>query len=263
MYDACFDRPSILDYKFADMFWAVTNIYDAIFYNFTEVQDQSISRTPSTDYACTNFSISHIINISNFLEWSDDLTRWEDLWNKSLEKGIADVKTGAYLQDILKFMKTLGYIAWYAVVNWKDEICQSIFSKRLIYTGTNKCNWEETRRTGIFTPWESYWHCFCGIWFDKQGMICRNSYDDDWGNNWHFTILWKDLDKLFTTYSIIDMENQDAITKKKIEADNQSKKIANDYGIISDKRPQDNITREEIAIAFGRLISLLQSKGLI
>lgn len=259
--DACIDLPRTTDYMFDEMMGASINPVSKVEHKRTIVQDQGIDRDPSTKYACTCFSGSHIVNELNAIEESFLSIAWETLWGEALQHG-AGIGVGWYLQKAIDLMRELGYISGYSVVSSLDSIKNALYINQLIYTGTNKCDWSKTRETNIFTPGTSYWHAFCIVWYDDttEMLTAKNSYWEDKYDQGYFYIPYSHIDKLFTMYAVVDAGNKDLILNHKANMDDKMIRLTVEKGIMNGTNMNANITRREMAIVIGRLITMLQSE---
>lgn len=253
------DAPRSTDYLWEDMFWAEVVIPDALAFKESWVQDQSLTRTPSTDYACTCFSLSHCINEWNVLEWNPVNTKWEELWVEAIKRG-ADVNVGWYLQTALDMARDLKHIKGYSRVKNTDEAITALASGKMLYTGTNLCNWRETEASGFFTPGKSYGHAFCIVGYDKKQavFIARNSYGTERYDKGYFRIGFDDFKYLFTCYAILDNTDVDLISNIKAVMDEKMIQKVVEAGIYNWKDGDMPITRREVALMIGRLLTKIE-----
>lgn len=257
---AVYDSPTPFDYQWEDMFWNETLLSDIMYYK-TETYNQWLENNPSTKYACTRYWTTHAINENNVVEGSNIITDPIKEWIIAIEKYGAKVNSGDSLRSAVDQARDRKLIAWYAVCKNKEQIMQSLAKWYCLYTWTLKADRNATKRTGVFAQWNSYWHAFALVWYDKDWVIARNSYwptrSDYKGYKWHFLIKWDDITALFTIYSMIDNQDIDVILAEKKKKDEESKKRMQDLWIRNGQRPTDTVTREECVLMLDRLYTLL------
>lgn len=257
---ACYDEPKSLDYKFEDVFQEMlggmlpteVNLISA------SIQNQWLQRNPSTAYACTCFGLSHNIDI----EAQSDITKGEDLWAQALQRW-ASLTEGWYLQKALDMGRELGYVIWYSIVSWLNQIKTALNNSQVIYTGSNQIDWKATISNGnIVIVGNSYGHCFTIQGYDdtKQLLICRNSYWPDYMDNGLFYIRYSDIWCLFTTYAVTDKQNAQTILNFKQKLMEQNTQRLIDLWITNGQNPDLNVTRWEIFIMLGHLVQLMETK---
>ena len=257
---AVYDVPTPFDYQWEDMFGSETLPSEVMYYK-SETYNQWLENNPSTKYACTRYGTTHAVNENNVVEGSNIITDPIQEWIVAIEKYGAKVNSWDSLRSAVDQARDRKLIAWYAVCKNKEQIMQSLAKWYCLYTWTLKADRNTTKRTGIFSQWNSYWHAFAIVWYDKDGIIARNSYwptrSDYKGYKWHFLIKWEDITALFTIYSMIDNQDIDAITAQKKKKDEESKKRMKDLWIRNGQRPTEPVTREECVLMLDRLYTLL------
>jgi C1A family cysteine protease len=79
----------------------------------------------------------------------------------------------------LDLAKSENLIEGYARVATIDEMKRCIRENKFVYTGTNKCDWEQTNlNKSVFQKGSGYGHCFCIVGYDdaKDWFIAKNSF---------------------------------------------------------------------------------------
>lgn len=142
-------------------------------------------------------------------------------------------------------MKKLGYISGWYFCKTPEDIAKALFNKNICYSGTNRCNWRETRRTHYFTPDApdmKSGHLFCvnGIDFNREVLEDANSWDKRWGDNGHFYTKFSDIDKMYTIVAIVDKKSShiDDIT-----SDEQDAKKMMEMKIWNGQSPDENLEK--------------------
>jgi len=266
--NACVDLPRETDWKFGAVAGA------SIYPNRTEnrrapVQDQSLPRVPKSDYMCTCFGMSHVIDEENLIEAEEmevpnetlPSVAGETLGEKAIPFGL-DVDSGWSLQGALDLARKLGYIEGYSVVSNVDEAKAAIANGSLLYTGTNRCEWSGTAKDGIFQPMpsgqQSYGHAFCIVDYDEDWFYAKQSYGPGWGPlGGYFRISVTDaFSNLYTKYAIHDKKDSGLILNYRRKMDEATLKELVNFGVTNGLDQEKPITRREAMLMVGRALSI-------
>ena len=72
------DAPDSRDFLHEDVFGAPSSLPRRVVYENTLSQNQNLPNDPTTKYACVFYTMTHITNEQNFLEWRDN-PAWEEV----------------------------------------------------------------------------------------------------------------------------------------------------------------------------------------
>lgn len=261
VYDVIDER----NYNYDEVFWTQKEYPSKFIMDQWEYQNQWIEDI--TKYMCVYYSTWHWNNEQNIIEWSWVKINCKNFWLLASENNLLDLNAWTKLQNWPDFGIELKYISWYTKVRSLNDIKDSIINKRPIVIGTNKGNWKDAKKTPfILTLGDSYGHAFVIIWYDDNYMwgciICKNSYWNDWWDNWKFYIKYSDFKEIlfYSKYSLTDEINPIINYKQQI-MDNINIEKAKDAFIAwiwNGKDASKPVTREECATMVMRALEKLQ-----
>lgn len=192
-------------------------------------QNQWIEREPSTKMACNAFSATHGMNTMQLLEEKYDLLFGEKVWYDFVDwvrplhtkRGWDDpIIVGSLLQDMLDYLLYKGYIIWYVKCETLKDHKEALNKGMVILTGSRNFDWKETRKApyiAVVKPW-SFGHFFVEVGYDDETQLLHNrqSYGETYDNG-HFHTRYADIDKLYSSYALIDKRETDVVVSRKIK----------------------------------------------
>lgn len=255
-HDAWFDIPSPYDYKFEELGGSVKSLPEKVLHNKTTFYNQFQQNTPDTTYACSVYWLTHAVNEWNWLEWDKFgvLIPEENpvpRWITALTRG-AVISQWWSLQGALKMFKDLwlidGYTRCFTPADEKNAIARG----QIIYTGTNRINWERTRLNDNIAVVDSgYGHIFAKVGYDdeKRLWICKDSSGIEKWDKGLFYVKYSD-DIFFTRYAITDKNSIDSILALQSA---KRQELARSKGWWDWKRGKEPATRYECAVMSVRM----------
>lgn len=117
--DAVYDQPDDRDFLHEEVFgsYAEGILPAKVQLSNTLAQDQNLPNNPSTRYACVFYTMTHITNEQNFIEWRDnphyaDIKEFQEesafiQSKKAYERGLLNLNSGAFIQSGPKLAKIL------------------------------------------------------------------------------------------------------------------------------------------------------------
>lgn len=256
MYNAWFDIPSPHDYHFEELWGGLNSLPDKVLYNKTTFYNQFQNNTPSTNYACSIYWLTHAVNEWNYIEGQkyDILIQEENpipKWITALARG-AVINQGWSLQGALKMFKDLWLIDWYTRCYTLEDEKNALARGQIIYTGSNRIDWERTRQNAnIAVVGTSYGHIFAKIGYDdeRRVWICKDSSGNEKWDNWVFYVKYSD-DIFFTRYAIVDKSSVGSINALQSA---KRQELARSKGWWDWKRGKEPATRYECAVMSMRM----------
>lgn len=246
--NAGFDKPSVLDREDHELFGYGGNIPTEFIAHVDPIRDQWLQAL--TRMACTRYGLWHV-HIAQGVTDFDCL----GFWTRYLKVDPQAQQVGATLQSALAQGKEEWVVTGYARVHTIAGAKVAIAAGRYIYTGSLdwdrqhvKNNKEYRRRT----DGRGVGHIFCIIWYNQDWFRCVNSY---WEDDWVFFMSSEHFDTLYSRYAI--MTDPQLAHDVRVAKDNASKELAYKY-VMSEARPNDSVSREEMAIIVWRLIGHIQ-----
>lgn len=163
------------------------------------------------------------------------------------------IAQGATLQSALDQFRAHNLIVGYSRVKTIEEAKIALDIGHPIYTGSANGDWQCVKRNACYatTTGKTYGHIFALVGYDETGFIGINSFG---AVNGIFTFPYKYWDTLFSRYAITSPKHADIISHFKNRMDEISAQKAYEAGLISSARPNDPITRYEMAIVLGRML---------
>lgn len=257
----CQDRPDPRDWDSREVCGVSSDPVPVTLWR-TEVQDQT--KDEATKYACTVFGMTHCANEGNALEAErnglpdgyvvPDVAA--SIVPGAVNAGWLDPKAGASLQDSLHHFRDVGLISGWARCATFDDVLAALGRGNPVFTGSNRANWGESERTGVFTPAaSSYGHAFMldGCDPSHDYVWLRNSGGPAWGDHGRCKLYRKDFPKLFSCYEVLDKADDDKITLYRKKMDDARALWAKENGLTNGERPDDPVTRRECWIMMARL----------
>lgn len=254
--NAWFDNPSPHDYHFEELGGSVKSLPQKVLYNKTTFYNQFQQNTPSTDYACSIYGLTHAVNEGNAIEGEkhDVLIPEENplpRWITALTRG-AIINYWWSLQGALKMFKDLGLIDGYTRCFTLEDEKNALAREQIIYTGSNRIDWERTRQNwNIAVVGDSYGHIFAKIGYDdeKRLWICKDSSGLDKWDNWIFYVKYSD-EIFFSRYAVTDKNSIDSILALQSA---KRQELARSKGWWDWKRGKEPASRYECAVMAQRM----------
>ena len=234
------------DYMESPSFWTITAEYN----EGAEHKNSYYKNTPILNqgnvWACSVFWITKAENEADYFDtkrvldamaiWDEGVAEWviPDGWKKWWSMWWA-----------LWLMKNKGYIAGWFFCNSIEDISSALAAWQLCYTGTNKCNWTETKKTWYFTPntvWTGHLFAIVGIDFQDRCLIAANSWWEGWWKEkWHFRIKFQDMKYLYSIVAIVD--KVDKVITPEISQDMKDADTMKDIWIWNWFYPDNNLEK--------------------
>ena len=266
--NGAYDIPAPTDYEYYDVMrlWDSTiTIPEQVVNRVVNSYDQSQDNNPNTRYACTRYGTIHSINENNAYEGSAIVTDPVPERAIALEEYGAVIDRWDSLRSALIQARDRKQIEGYALCKDTYQMKYALASGQNLYTGTMKCDWTETQRTGVFTVWSGYWHAFAIVGYLPEWLLALNSYGAKYNYKWYtgcFLIKWEDVPSLYSVYALIDKANIDELQKEKIRQDNISKERMKQMWIWNGLREEDPVTRWEVVLMLDRLYKNIENTKL-
>jgi hypothetical protein len=207
---------------------------------------------------CTLFSVAHAVNEMNWTEadkvWVDyqQYNGLEYLNIAQSKYGYSEEK-GGFVQNAIKCYRDQWAFTGYASIEkTEDAVKAAIASGRKICCGSNKIDWGKTDRDAVFGSW--YWHAFPIQYYVKDWALIKNSLWPNKHDRGYFKVLWKDLDKLFTLYALLDKSDAPALWSLRAIKEGITTQDFNDF------RPNDLVTRNELALFVSRYFKVSEDR---
>lgn len=256
MVDACFDKPNPMDFKSEDLMGAFADKTKTFPKDLLNVPNQGID--PKTTMSCTRQGLANITNGNNLIsQWTQDSLLAKRKWLEAVDRSPWISATGDYLQNALNQFKEDKLIAGYYIVSGKDAHMSAIDKGHFIYSGSNNGDWGNVRDKWIYAIKNpSSGHAYVkGVEYNDKGLIGLNSYGID---NGFFLLPWELCDTTFTSYAIIDFDDEEAILLYKKQLMEKEIQEATDFGIFNGKDLDSPVTRSECARMVLRAYKLTQ-----
>lgn len=196
--------------------------------------------------ACSVFGITKAVNEADYFDGKVVLDAM-NIWDNAVKEGIIPDgwNSGWSMGWALNLMKKLWYITGWYFCRTPEDIGKALMNKNICYTGTNKCNWTETRRTHKFTrqsPNMKSGHLYClnGIDFNKKEFDHANSRGVWRGNKGHFTASFSDLEDMYSVVAIVDKKSSHI---DEIATDEKDAKKVAEMRIWNGQSPDENLEK--------------------
>lgn len=196
--------------------------------------------------ACSVFGITKAVNEADFFDSKTILDAMQ-LWNEWVAEGRIPNgwEDGWTMSGALKLMKDKGYISWWYFCKTPEDIAKALLNKNICYSGTNRCNWRETKKTHYFTPDKpdmrsGHLYCINGIFFNKGVLKNANSWGERWADKGHFYTKFSDIDKMYTIVAIIDKKSN---RSSELEEDTKDSQKTVEKGIWNGQSPDENLEK--------------------
>jgi len=268
--DAVQDKPDSRDFIHEEVFggMAAGSLPEKVIYSNTLSQDQNLPNIPSTRYACVFYTMTHITNEQNFLEWRDnpqysevqEFTEGSAAVNagKAYDAGLLALNSGAFIQDGPKFAVKQGLSSGYTRLTSVEATKQAIFERQLVSVATGRIDWVKTIRDNdnVVVPGKCYNHNMMLDGYDDTihggCFIMRNSLGEFGKYRGRHFLKYEDFDILFPSkYAFIDKSNSEIIETYRA---NMRVQRAIDNGFISNIRLNEYGTRLEASYVIERVV---------
>ena len=226
---------------------------------YDEIYDQSITRTPSTSWACGATASCWAVNAANYEEGSDVYIDRVDAWNEQLAAWNAGVSSGSSMASWIEYMSENHVIGSWYIPETPEEVHIAMSKWHNVWSGSNQIDRSKTKWGDNYAVYgSSTWHFFALSISDSlyREFTWANSY---WTNNydeWYFHTKREDLNKLYTCIAFVD--TQDIETIDKIE--NRLNAMIKERGqsairqLITKRRK--NLTHAEKLVLWDKLVSM-------
>lgn len=246
-----FDNPDSRDYSYEKFFmneyWqgAVKKVWDR-----TKVSIWNQFDDKTTYKACTVYASWILYNAYNIVEYSRFNVEFNQVDPKFKRHQFQETRwrpnTGSSLQTVMRFFRSKWWIDWWLVsetIEWTKNAIKNWF---LIYTGSDKCDWNATGKSKVFVYKNNWsWHAFSLVDYNDDWFIAVNSFGKKWWDEWYFLVPYNNFNDLYTKNVIIDKDDTGII--KNLNYENEYKK-AIEMGITNGLNPEIPTTRKECAV---------------
>jgi hypothetical protein len=154
---AVYDNPKETDFMWSEYAeW----VGDKVKFPWDKLKVRNQYDQKETYKACSCYGLTAIFNGNQIIEFDkqwiefvQEDPRWKRLAFQA-ERGYPDM--WASLQDMMSFFTKRKLIDWYVRCKTAQECRNAIKNWCWIYTGSSKCSWSKTKKSGIFTYDENW-----------------------------------------------------------------------------------------------------------
>jgi len=244
-----FDRPDPRDFNpYLFDFWASEQIADYVHLGkWMKIYNQHLD--DYTSNACGSYGAAHNSNAMNVEEQSTVRIVPDERWSKFvahfrgyyLEQYWFDpIKSGSFLQDLVRFLKEHEYITGRYVPDTVKECIEALDRWHAILTGSKRINRTKTRQEPYFADISSgSAHIFGVVWYSNPDryFICVNSSWENRYDKWYFYVSFDDFWAFYTKYALLDKKDKQKLNHLRM-------KLALSKSLVAEEKRGNPISEE-------------------